>query len=137
MSSKLALSLAQPPDPAAIFQQCPPITKRYLSAIGVYPPLAPLMLLSLARIRIDPGGFIITKDGQPAIITPIRGQAPHDEPDAYLYGDTCDLVAWHPSHDWCPTLFGAGTIGTHGRVAHASVLEWFRAGCEGFAILRW
>lgn len=113
-----------------------PVTRPYLSAIGTYPGLAPFTILSLSLVELDEetGLFEIDKRGRPVVLTPIR------EGDIW-YGDIVDLVAWHPKFSGAYTYHGSTTLGcapASGPItAHRSVLEWFRAGCEGVVILRW
>lgn len=120
------------------------MTRRYLDAIGPCPACTPLYLLtSLARISPDDetGQFSFHPDGQPAVITPLFGECEGTDPMLMITcGTLHDLVAWHPAHGWVYTYGESATLGCSKIgspiVAHRSVLEWFRSGCEGIVLLR-
>ena len=125
-----------------------PMSRVYLDAIKPgwrKDRITPLILLTaLARILPDDddGSFSFHPDGQPAVITPVKGLPESPYPGLEItFGDIHDLVAWHPAHDWVYTYQGSATLGCSypgiPTVAHKSPLEWFRAGCEGVAVLRW
>lgn len=124
------------------------MNRRYLEAISpdwrTNHKIPVILLTALARIRPndDDGSFLFHPEGQPAVITPVFGPEESTSPRLTVTaGALTDLVAWHPAHDWAYAYCGSATLGCVGVgqpiVAHRSVLEWFRAECEGIVVLRW